>query len=67
MTPEIEDTKVLRTHVRHLKYAVATTTCRETVAMLRKILNESEARLQTMELRLITCNPKLLYVFSPDI
>ena len=35
-------------HIRHLKYAIATTSCRHTVAVLREMLSESEAELGGM-------------------
>lgn len=45
-------------YIGHLKHAVATTTCGETVAMLRRILREAEASLQERELRLNASKPK---------
>lgn len=35
-------------HIGHLKYAIATTSCRQTVEMLREMLSESEAELGGM-------------------
>ena len=37
----------LPAHVQHLRYAVATTSCRATAAALRNMLRDAEARLQT--------------------
>ena len=39
----------LRTHVRQLHNAVATTTCRRTVDVLRQMLREAEAKLCVIE------------------
>jgi hypothetical protein len=33
--------------VRHLRYAVATTTCRKTVAVMQEMLREAEDQLQS--------------------
>ena len=40
------DDDQLQSHLLHLRYAVATTTCRQTVAMLRQMLGQAEATLQ---------------------
>lgn len=47
MTPRSENAGSLQSHVRHLRYAVATTTCRKTVAVMQEMLREAEARLQS--------------------
>lgn len=44
-----QDLGSLDSHVRNLRYAVATTTCRATVAVLKQMLSEAEARLQERE------------------
>lgn len=46
MTSRSPDSGSLQSHVRSLRYAVATTTCRTTVAVLQQLLREAEARLQ---------------------
>lgn len=60
MRPTIEETEALRTHIEHLKHAVATTTCRETLATLRQMLSDAEKSLQDRELRPNASNPKML-------
>lgn len=47
MTPQSEDAGSLQSHVRHLRYAVATTTCRKTVAVMQEMLREAEDQLQS--------------------
>ncbi len=49
MTLHLENSICLHNHVRHLRYAVATTTCRVTVDTLRQMLREAETRLQKQE------------------
>lgn len=44
MTPRTDDLESLRTYIRHLRHAVVTTSCRETVAALEQMLSEAEAR-----------------------
>jgi hypothetical protein len=41
----------LRAHIRQLKHAVATTTCRKTIDALRQMLSEAEAKLWAIEPR----------------
>lgn len=67
MAPETGDTKALRTYFSHLEYAVATTTCRVTVAVMWKMLSAAEASLQASELRQNMCNPNLLEAESLDL
>ena len=43
--PAMDEVDALRTHIRHLKHAVATTTCHQTVDVLQKMLRESETKL----------------------
>lgn len=45
MTLPSEEPASLQGHVHQLRYAVATTTCRKTVAVLKQMLSEAEARL----------------------
>ena len=47
MTTRSENAGSLQSHLRHLRYAVAATTCRKTVAVLQEMLREAEARLQS--------------------
>lgn len=47
----MNEVDALRTRVRQLNYAVATTTCRKTVEVLRQMLRESEAKLRALESR----------------
>jgi hypothetical protein len=49
MEQKMNERDALRAHVRHLNYAVATTTCRVTVDVLRQMLRESEAKLCAIE------------------
>ena len=44
-----QDMGALRSHVQHLRYAVATTTCRATADTLRRMLREAETRLGKLE------------------
>lgn len=41
----MDEIDALQTQIRSLNHAVAATTCRKTVDMLRQMLKESEARL----------------------
>lgn len=50
----------LASHIRHLRYAVATTTCRATVDALQKILNEADARFEQQNRTVSSPNTKLL-------
>lgn len=43
--PRPGDPASLQRYVRQLRYAVATTTCRATVAVLKQMLSEADARL----------------------
>lgn len=52
MAPGTEDADALQRHVSHLRYAVATTTCRKTVEALRDILRDAEERLRSSSQRL---------------
>jgi translation initiation factor 2B subunit (eIF-2B alpha/beta/delta family) len=47
----MNEVDALRAHIRHLNYAVATTTCRKTVDVLRQMLRETEAKLCAIEPR----------------
>lgn len=47
----IEQHDELRAHIRQIKHAVATTTCRKTVDALRQMLRETEAKLRATEPR----------------
>lgn len=49
MARQMNEVDALRTHIRHLNYAVATTTCQKTVAVLRQMLSEAEAELSAIE------------------
>lgn len=59
MTPQINDTSLLKAYVGHLKHALATTTCRETCSVLEKMLSEAESRLQHAP-SANASNPKML-------
>jgi hypothetical protein len=59
MTAPTQETHSLRMHVDRLKFAVATTTCRETQSVLSKMLVEAEARLRGTGC-LTSSNPKQL-------
>jgi hypothetical protein len=48
MMSVMNEIDALRTHLRQLNHAVATTTCRKTVHMLRQMLSETEAKLDEM-------------------
>lgn len=55
-----EDLGSLESYVRQLRYAVATTTCRETVAVLKQMLHEAEARVLSNAQKLpATCSKRL--------
>lgn len=58
MTPRSDDVVSLRTYIRHLRHAVVTTSCRETVAALEQMLSEAEARLASSQ-RWDRSSPKL--------
>ena len=45
MVQRIKEVDALRTHIKHLNHAVATTTCQKTVDVLRQMLRETEAKL----------------------
>jgi hypothetical protein len=45
MAQRTKEVDALRTHIKHLNYAVATTTCQKTVDVLRQMLRETEAKL----------------------
>lgn len=47
MTPRSEDVGLLQTHVRQLRYAVATTSCRKTAEILQKMLDDAETSLRS--------------------
>lgn len=47
----MNEVDALRTHIRHLNHAVATTTCRKTVDVLRQMLRETEAKLCQIDVR----------------
>ncbi len=47
ITPRSENADPLRSYVRNLRNAVATTTCDKTVTALQQMLREAEARLQS--------------------
>jgi translation initiation factor 2B subunit (eIF-2B alpha/beta/delta family) len=49
MERTMNEVDALRAHIRHLNYAVATTTCRKTVDVLRQMLRETEAKLCAIE------------------
>lgn len=51
MAQQIKKVEALRTHISHLKCAVATTTCRKTVDVLRQMLSDAEAKLRASEVR----------------
>lgn len=46
MMSPLQDPGSLRSHVRNLRYAIATTTCDATADVLQRMLNEAETRLQ---------------------
>lgn len=48
MKPTAKEVASLRTYIRHLRYALATTTSRETIEALEQMLREAEARLQEL-------------------
>jgi hypothetical protein len=41
----MNEVDALRTHIRHLNHAIATTSCRKTVDVLRQKLGETAAKL----------------------
>jgi hypothetical protein len=45
----LENSGSLQSHIRQLRYAVATTTCRTTSDLLQRMLREAEARLQKQD------------------
>jgi hypothetical protein len=45
MERKTSEVDALRTDIRHLKHAVATTTCRKTVDVLRQMLRETEVKM----------------------
>ena len=45
----MNEVDALRRRIRHLEHAVATTTCRKTVDVLREMLGESEGKLRAIE------------------
>ena len=47
----MNEVEALRTHITHLSHAIATTTCRKTVDVLRQMLRETEAKLCQIEAR----------------
>ena len=47
----MNEVDALRTHIGHLNHAVANTTCRKTVDVLRQMLRESEAKLCQIDAR----------------
>jgi len=47
MTQRPEDLGSLHRHVRQLEYAVATTSCQQTLAVLQKMLRDANARLRS--------------------
>lgn len=58
MTQQAEDIGALQTHIRHLRYAVATTRCHETVTVLRQMLSQAEANLQNYKRCSAALHPK---------
>jgi len=56
----LQESASLQSDVRHLRYALVTTTCRETVDVLQKMLKKAEARLERQKQRLNASNSKLL-------
>jgi len=44
-----QDLGTLKSYIRHLRHAVATTTCRTTADTLKQMLSEAEASLQKKE------------------
>lgn len=46
MSSQLHCPESLQDHVRHLRYAVATTTCRATADVLQQMLRQAEACLQ---------------------
>jgi hypothetical protein len=60
MTLQSSDPGSLQSYVRHLRHAVATTTCRATVDALQHMLKDAEARLQIDQKRLNASNTKPL-------
>ena len=51
MERKTREVDALRTHIRHLKHAVATTTCPKTVDVLRQMLRETEVKLCAIDPR----------------
>lgn len=60
MMSRSQDVRRLQSYVRDLRYAVATTTCRETAFAFEKMLKEAEASLNQQEYRLNARESKLL-------
>jgi hypothetical protein len=58
MERETREVDGLRTQIGHLKHAVATTTCRKTVDMLRQMLRETEEKLCAIDPRPPVDNPR---------
>lgn len=51
MAQEVNEVAALRTQIRHLNHAVATTTCRKTVDVLRQMQREAQAQLRQIDPR----------------
>lgn len=51
MERKAREDDALRKHIKHLKHAVATTTCPKTVDVLRQMLRETEATLCQIDAR----------------
>jgi hypothetical protein len=47
----MNEVDTLRTYIRQLKHAVATSTCRKTIEVLRQMLGEAEAKLSQTDAR----------------
>jgi hypothetical protein len=57
MERKMNEVDAFRTHIGHLNHAVATTTCRKTVDMLRQMLEETKAKLCQINARPPAHNP----------
>jgi hypothetical protein len=58
MERKTREVDALRTHIRQLKHAVATTTCQKTVDILRQMLRETEVKLCAIDPRPPAGNPR---------
>lgn len=60
MMPRSQDLASLQSHIRHLRCAVATTSCGATVDALQRMLSEAESRIQQRDMGLSASSSKRL-------